>query len=382
MKYLWLSWRNLKRHPLRNALTVGAIAIALFCFALLRVFLAGLLNPAEAPATARRLWVRSKVSLAQPLPVGIESKLCGTPGIGVCGKVAWFGGQWKEPKYFFANFAVDAGKLDGLFTEHDFPAPALAEYRALKNAAIIGPDLLKPPYGWKVGETVTLTGTIYPMNAELKIVGVYEPKPGSDGKTLFFRMDYLADGYEGGDERTGTFGVIAAPGASPGEVGRAIDAQFANSPYETKSETEREFQLGFISMLGNIALIVNAVTSAVVIAMLFVAATTVAMSTRERIGEIAVLKTLGFTRGAILVMILVESMLLSLSGAALGLLLTRGGMGALGAAGGGFVPNLSLPLSVAGLTLGVGALMGLLAGGLPAWSASRLRIVDGLRVLN
>ena len=379
---LWLAWRNLRRHPLRNALTVGALAIALFCFAFLRAFLGGLLSPAEAPATARRLWIRSAVSLAQPLPVGIETRIAATPGVELEGKVAWFGGQWKDPKYFFANFAVDAQKLDKIFVEHDYPADALREYRSTKNGAIIGPGLTRDPYNWKVGDTITLTHTIYPADAELKIVGVYQPKAGSDAKVLFFHWDYLAQSYPGGDERTGTYCVITAPGKVPGDVARSIDAQFVNSPYETRSETEREFQLGFISMMGNIALIVNAVAGAVVFAMLLVAATTVAMATRERTAEIAVMKTLGFTRGAILLQVLSESLLLAFTGALLGLGLTLlAGIG-LGKASGGFLPPLHLSGAIVAATFTVALLMGLAAGGLPAWSASRLRIVEGLRVLN
>ena len=185
---LWLAWRNLRRHPLRNALTVGALAIALFCFAFLRAFLGGLLSPAEAPATARRLWVRSAVSLKQPLPVGIESRIGATPGVELEGKVAWFGGRWKDPKYFFANFAVDADKLDKIFVEHGYPADALRDYRALKNGAIIGPGLTRDPYNWKVGDAITLTHTIYPADAELKIVGVYQPKAGSDAKVRYVPM--------------------------------------------------------------------------------------------------------------------------------------------------------------------------------------------------
>ena len=382
MKFLHLSFRNLLRHKLRTLLTVGAIAVALFCFALLQTFLTGLLSPAQAPATARRIWVRSRVSLAQPLPTGIEQKIAATDGVETIGKVAWFGGFWKEPNNFFANFAVDADKLDKIWTEFDFPAPALAEYRALKNGAIIGPALTRAPFNWKVGDVITLTHTIYPADVELKIVGVYEPKAGSPPNTLFFRWDYLAKSYETGEERTGTYCVIAASAGAVGPLQRAIDEKFRNSPYETKSESEREFQLGFISMLGNIALMINAITLAVVIAMLLVAATTVAMSTRERTTEIAVLKTLGFTPGRVIFLIVCESVTTAMVGGLIALIVAPPVGLFVSKMSQGFIPGMHLAGTVAAATLGLALLMGVIAAGFPAWNAARLKIVDGLRILN
>ncbi len=384
MKYLWLCWRNLKRHPLRNALTVGALAIALFCFALLRSLLAAFYAPTAAPATARRLWIRSAVSLAQPLPVGIEPKLAGVEGIETLAKVSWFGGVYKnDPKLFFANFAVDAGKLEKIWTEYQFPPDALAGFKAKKTAALIGPGLLKEQYGMKVGDTITLTGTYYPVNPELQIVGVYGmAAKGVPDNTLFFHHDYFAD-LQPEFGRVGTFVVIATPTANPGDVGKRIDALTRNTPAETKSETEREFQRGFIEMMGNLALIINSIVSAILVAMLFVAATTVAMSARERVSEIAVLKTLGFSAGAILGLILTEALLLAFTAAFAGLGLAAFLMKELREHDtSGFFIGLEMRWPVMLMTIGAGALIGAIAGGLPAWSASRTKIVDGLRVLN
>lgn len=383
MKYLWLCWRNLKRHPLRNALTVGALAIALFCFALLRSLLAAFYAPTASPATARRLWIRSAVSLAQPLPVGIEAKIAGVEGVETLAKVSWFGGVYKnDPKLFFAQFAIDADKTEKIWTEYRFSPELLAAFKGKKTAAIVGSGLLKPQYGMRIGDTITLTGTYYPVNPELQVVGVYETPPGTPDNTLFFHHDYFAD-LQPEFGRVGTFVVISAPGRDPGAVGKAVDAIFRNTPSETKSETEREFQRGFIEMMGNLALIINSIVSAILIAMLFVAATTVAMSARERVSEIAVLKTLGFSPGAILGLILTEALLLAFSAALAGLALAAFLMKGLREHDtSGFFAGLSLSPLVIALTLGAGALIGLIAGGFPAWNASRTRIVDGLRILN
>ena len=376
MKYRHLILKNLFRKKVRTALTVGSFAVALFLFGLLTVLHTAFSQGIEV-AGADRLVVVNRVSIIQPLPHAYRDRLLRIDGVKHVTFANWFGGVYQDEKNFFPQFAIDRDGYRAMFPEFVVDDAHWRAFLADKEGAIVGRSLAER-FGWKIGDRIPVRGTIFPGTWEFNIRGVYRGQRVQDDVTQFwFRWDYL-------DERTPRRGLvgwytvrIASPDEAPA-VARAIDERFANSPFETKTDTERAFAASFVKQMGNIRLLMTTIGSVVFFTLLLVTGNTMAIAVRERIRELAVMKAIGFSDTFVLVMVLAETMLVSAIGGGVGLALAKL-LTVLGDPTGGFLPYFHLPSQsvVVGLALSLG--VGLVAGLVPALSAGRLRVVDALR---
>ena len=388
MKYLPYILKHLRRNWIRTTSTVLGVAVCIFLFVSLQAVLAGI-NASLESAGASRLWTRHKVSLVFSLPLSYKERIAAVPGVRSVANASWFNGIYQDPKNFFANFAVDMREYLAMYPEMQVPPDQMEALMADRRGCIIGRGLAEK-YGWKIGDTIPLESTIPPYRIgkpfEFTVRAIYDADlvkhPGTDLSSFFFHYSYL---YESTNRRVnaGTYVVEVDDPARAPEIGAAIDALFDNSDAQTKTETESAFVAGFISMAGNLSLLLNAIGLAVTFTILLVSANTMSMAVRERRTEIAVLKTLGFSGELVLSLVLVESLVLGIMGGALGLLLGAGlikilmnapMVGQLFLGGGG-----GLPSHVALLGMGVSILIGFLAGVVPASIAYRAGITDTLR---
>lgn len=377
MKFVPLIIRNLFRNKLRTALTLLLMAAIFFFVASLLSILANFEQASNAGEGFNRLGVQSAISLANSLPYSHEEKIRKVPGVMEIAKMQWVGAYYKTQKNFFANFAIDHEKMDKVWDDYKITPEQMAAFKADRRGTLVGPGLVKR-YGWKIGDKVPLTGTIFPFNPELTVRGVY--KHHIDDSSLFFHMDYF-DQSMGNPGEVGMFWIKVDSPASMPRIGDEIDAMFRNSNYPTETFTEKEFQQQFISMIGNIKLLFTAISVCAIFMVILLAAITMSMSARERVTEIAVLKAIGFKRGTILGLMLTEFVLLSILGGLLGVL------GAkilyrfvdMAAVTSGFLLNFGVDAETIGICLVVSILVGLLAGGLPAMRSANLHVVDGLR---
>ncbi len=377
MKYLGLVLANLGRHKTRSVLTILSVALALFLFASLRSVTTTLAATAQFGG-ARRLVTLNATGLVFPLPLAYGNRIKTLPGVTGLSWANWFGGKYGDGKRFFANFAVDAESYLAIYPEITMPADQKQAFLQDRTGAIIGKRLLSQ-FGWKLGQNVTLQGTIFQGDWTFTIRGVYTPTdPAIGDDVLIFHHDYF-------DERIGRAGIagwyiveIDDPSHGPA-IAKSIDDMFRNSSSATKTGTEREFQASFATMWGNVSFLMSTIGLAVVFAILLVTANAMMMSARERTGEIAVLKTVGFSDRLLFGLTMVEAGALAITGAVLGL---GGAMllyPAINFNGAGFLPGFKVATS----TLAVGAVIAIglmLASGLvPALRAARLPIVQALR---
>jgi putative ABC transport system permease protein len=328
-----------------------------------------------------RLVLIHKVSLIMPLPISYRERIQQTPGVELVSHQTWFGGVYQDPANFFANIAVEPETFLKIYPEFTLPPDQLAAWQADRQGAIVGRDLANR-FGWKIGDRVPLTATIWRGKQgdvwEFNVAGIYDGADGVDRTQLFFRYDYLDENRAGGQGLIGWYVVKISDPAKSAELSRTFDEMFANSPAETKTTTEKGFVEGFAKQIGDIGAIMIAISSTVLFMFGLVAASTMAQSVRERTSELAVLKTLGFSGGTILTLVLAESLFIVAAGGILGLglawLFVQGGDPT-----GGLLPIFILPardIAVGGLLI---VCIGLLAGTLPAMAAMRLRITDALR---
>jgi putative ABC transport system permease protein len=317
-----------------------------------------------------------------PLPVSYQDQLRATPGVELVSHNTWFGGVYQDPSNFFAQIAVDPEPFLQIYPEYELPPEHRAAWLADRQGAIVGVDLARR-FGWKVGDRIPIQATIWqPRDGgqvwEFNIVGMYDGAAGVDKTQLFFRYDYLDENRAQGEGLVGWYVVKIADPSQAQAMGATFDGMFANSPAETKTTTEKGFVEGFAKQVGDIGAIMIAILAAVLFTMMLVAANTMAQSVRERRGEVGVLKTLGFSNAAILMLVLGESVVISVIGGGLGLL-TAWAFVQQGDPTGGMLPIFTLPprdVAVgAGLILGLGVIAGLL----PALGAMRLGITDALR---
>jgi putative ABC transport system permease protein len=382
MSYSHLIWSNLKRKKLRTILTFLSIFVAFLLYGLLctikTAFTVGV-----TMAGADRLIVRHKVSLIMNLPVSYGPRMERIPGVDAVMHWTWFNGIYQnEPKNFFGTFPVNPEDFLGMYPEYKVPQEQKQAWFKDRTGALVGRSLAER-FKWKIGDQVQLNSPIWPRKGGeawvFQIDGIYEgAKKQTDTSGFFFHYDYFDEGRAYGEGLVGWYVVRVKDPAHATEVARAIDAEFANSPYETKAEPEGAFAQGFVQQMGNIGAILIAVLSAVFFTILLVAGNTMAQAVRERTQELGVLKAMGFTNGLVLSLVLLESFLLA----------AIGGLAGLGAAWlitsrGSPVPSL-LPvfyLPPEYILLGVGFVLalGALAGILPAVQAMRLRIADALR---
>jgi putative ABC transport system permease protein len=377
MKFLPLLMANLLRHKRRTFLTMSSVALALFLFASLRTVVTTLAATAQLGG-ADRLVTTNATGIVFALPISYAERLRALPGVTGISWANWFGGRYGDGKRFFANFAVDGKSYLDLYPEISVPADQKEAWLNDRQGAMIGKRLLDV-FGWKVGQNITLQGTIFPGDWTFTIRAVYTPlnKSISDD-ALMFHHGYF-------DERIGRAGIagwyvvrIDKP-EHAGQIAKAIDDLFRNSSDPTKTGTEQAFNASFATMWGNVSLLMNTIGMAVVFAILLVTANAMMMSTRERTGEVAVLKTIGFSDGRLFTLILLEAGLITLTGAAIGLGSAKLLYKATNFNAAGFLPgfDVSTPTLVFG---GLIALLLMLASGLvPAWRAARLPVVRALR---
>ena len=283
------------RNRRRSMLTIVSIAVSLCLLGvLMAMYRALFLSDEPSPAQALRMVVHHKVSLTVPLVSAFEARIRQIPGVKAVSAYQWFGGTYKEPKNFFARLAVEPDEFFKLKSELQLPDDQKQAFQHLRTAAIAGVTLANK-YGWKVGDRITIVGDIWPFTLELTLVGIYNDP--EDTETLFFNDEYIRQAMQGTgrEDLVGAFWVQADSAADVPVIAKAIDDQFANSPYPTKTESEKAFALSFISFLGNLRLFLAAICGAVTFTILLVSANTISMSVRERVREVGVLKTLGFT---------------------------------------------------------------------------------------
>jgi len=371
---------NLRRRLRRTILTVFGLATALFLFVTLRTFLHTLQTVGDVGSESR-LVVSNKLGIVFPLPLAYRARLSGTDGVAAVSYASWFGGIYQDPSNFFANYAVDAESYLPMYTEMVVSPEHRQAFIADRAGALVGVRLMER-FGWQVGQTVTLNGTIYPGEHRFNIRGVYEAgRKGFDQSSLIFHHRYLEElsRGQGGDGLTGWYVLtVSDPNRAP-EIARTIDAAYENSSAPTRSQTEKAFNLAFVGMYGNIGFFLNAIGMAVVFSILMVAANTMAMSARERFAEIAVLKTLGFTDGDVLKLVIAEALVITGLGLAVGL---GGAMIAFNLIEfdmGGFVPGLSVTPTIALTAAAITLVITVASGAVPAWQSARLRVIDALR---
>ena len=377
MKFWPMLLANLGRHKRRTFLTMASVALALFLFASLRTVITTLRAASEF-GSARRLVSTNASGLIFPLPVAYAQRLATVEGVEKVSWANWFGGQYGDGKRFFANFAVDGQSYLDIYPEMSVPADQKEAFLQDRSGALIGRRLIEL-FGWKVGQNVTLRGTIFPGDWTFTVRGVYTPTdPVINDDAMMFHWEYLDER----NERQGLAGwyivQIDRPENAP-RVSKAIDDLFRNSSAPTKTGTEQAFNASFATMWGNVGLLMNTIGMAVVFAILLVAANAMMMSARERTRELAVLKTIGFSDRRLFALTMLEAGLITVTGAVIGLGAAKVLYQATNFNAAGFLPGFA----VTGGTLAVGAVIALLlmlaSGIVPAVRAARLPVVAALR---
>ncbi len=388
LNYLPLITKNSFRNRRRSLLTIGSLMVSLCLLVLLMAMYQVLFYGGEqTPAQAVRLLMRHKVSLGHPMPLSHEGKIRQVPGVKAVSLQQWFGGTYRDardPRNFFARFGVRPADIFKIYPEYVIPAEQKEAFERERTACVAS-RALSDKFGWQPGERITLVGDFLPVTLELKLVGVFD-QPGVD-EVLFFNWDYMRESLIASgtrnplEESVSQFLVqTESPDDSP-RVAKAIDEMFNNSPFQTKTESEQAFILSFVSFLGNLKLFLLAIGGAVTFTILLVSANTLSMSVRERIREVGVLKTLGFTPGTILGVLLGEGVVIALAGGGLGCALAWGFCEML--------RNAEIPIPqfrvmnvtplIVTLSLLIAALIGLLSALIPAIGAARRSVVDSLR---
>jgi putative ABC transport system permease protein len=381
MKFLGLVFRNMTHSLRRTILTIASIFIALFLFTTLRTVITAF-NSAVDVADDTRLIVRRSTSLVFPLPLAYRDRIAGVDGVTGVSWANWFGGMYQEPQNFFAKFGVDVNTYFDMYPELQVPADQMAAFKADRAGTIVGSGLART-YGFKIGDTIPIVGDIYPYpdgnEWRFTVRGIYDSDQADvDKNTMYFNWDYLNQTM-GDPGIVGIYIVKLASASQGAAVSERIDAMFANSPYETKTETEAAFQASFVGMMGNIGFLISVIGAAIVFAIALVTFNTMMMAARERTKEIAVMKTVGFTDMAVLGLIVAEATIISLIGGAAGIGFATGLYAALKTNLGGFVPSFTVKPATILFGLGLSLAMGVLSGLIPAIQAARLPIARALR---
>lgn len=372
--------KNAFRNKRRSILTVLSITFSLLLLTLMMTIWHAFYLENGSSESAQRLVVRHKVSLTFALPGFYREKIRAIPGVAAVVPISWFGGIYKDnkPENFFAQFGTDPEEFFKVYRDFAMTAAEVASWQHDRQGVIVD-DTLAKKYGWKLGDRIVLKGTIYPVDLELYIRGIFSSSP--DNQSVYFNTKYLEESVGFFKGTAGTFGVLANSPSDVSKVAVAIDDTFHNSPQPTKSESEKAFGLEFVAMLGNVKAFILMICSAVVFTTLLVSANTIAMSIRERTREVAVLKTLGFTRQAVLALFVGESIAISLIGGLLGTALAYLAINAFkhSPQAGGFFANFAVTPMTIGLSMLVAVVVGLLSALVPSYHASQVNIVDGLR---
>jgi putative ABC transport system permease protein len=380
MKFRTLIFANLFRKKVRLLLTIGSFAVALFLFAFLAVVRDAFGRGADV-AGADRLVIINRTSIINPIPLAYRDKILRIPGVKVITHNNWFGGIYQDERNFFPQFVIDPENQRQVFPELLVAEDQWSAFLKDRQGAIAGARTAER-FHWKIGDRIPLKTTIWGGgNWEFNLVGIYHGKRPQDDETQFWmQWDYFQEHVP--DRIKGQVGWYVLRLNSPDDairVAKTIDEEFANSPNETKTETESAFAAGWVKQFGNIRFLIVSIGIVVFFTLLLVTGNTMAISVRERTSELAVYKAIGFSDRAVLFFVLSESIFIALVGGVLGLLLALGAVPVLGTALSGMLPNLVLAPSILLLGLGVTLLVGVASGLLPGLSAMRLRIVNALR---
>jgi putative ABC transport system permease protein len=378
MKFFGLIRANLFRKKIRFILTIGSFAVALFLFGVLAVVRVAFSGGIDI-AGADRLVVINRTSIIQPLPLAYADKIKRIPGVKEITYANWFGGVYQDEKNFFPQFAIDVDNQRRVYPEFDIPEEQWQNFVKDRQGAIAGAATAKR-FGWKVGDRIPIKGTFLAGVWEFNLDGIYHGTRQADDETQFWfqwkRLDEQVPAQY--KSHVGWYTVKLERPDDSLHISRAIDSEFANSPFETHTDTEKAFAAGWVKQFGNIQFLIMAIGVVVFFTLLLVTGNTMAIAVRERTGELAVLKAVGYSDRFVLLFVLFESLLIAVIGGALGLglakLFTLGGDPTRGLLPFFFLPGKAI-LAGLGVTLAVGAASGVI----PAIGAMRLRVVDALR---
>jgi putative ABC transport system permease protein len=380
MKYARLIFANLFRKKVRLILTIGSFAVALFLFAFLAVVKDAFGRGADV-AGADRLVTINRTSIINTIPLSYRDKILRIPGVKYVTHNNWFGGVYKDEKNFFPQFVIDPEYQRQVVPELIVPDDQWNSFVKDRQGAIAGAATAKR-FGWKIGDRIPIKTTLYGGGAwEFNLVGIYHGKRPQDDETQFwFQWDYFEEKLPAAMK--GQIGWYVLRVENPDDsvrVAKAIDAAFANSPFETKTQTESAFAASWVKQFGNISFLILTIGAVVFFTLLLVTGNTMAISVRERTSELAVFKAIGFSDRAVLFFVLTESLVIALIGGLLGLLLAIVAVPALAKALNGLLPSLVLAPSILALGLAVAIAVGLISGLLPGISAMQMRVVNALR---
>ncbi|QEO28020.1 ABC transporter permease [Xanthomonas translucens] len=380
MKYFSLIWAQLFRSKTRTLLTLLSVVAAFLLFGMLdsvRV----VFNSGGSVEGANRLIVASRLSIAQSLPVSLQSQIESVPGVKRVTYAMWFGGIYRDRKNFFPNFSVAPNFFD-VYSEYDVSPAQLKAFRETRTAAAVGAALAKK-HDWKIGDTIPLQATIFPRGGSndwpLTLTTIFKVKDARNAQAENqLMMNWNDESNDYIKNQVSWYTVQLGSTEQASRVAQAIDALSLNSDHETKSQTEATFSQAFAKQFADVGLIVTAIMAAVFFTLLLLTGNTMAQAVRERIPELAVLKTLGFRDGTVLTLVMVESVLLIVLGGLIGMGLEALIIPGVAAASGNMIPMRGVPVQTWGVALGLMVAIGVVVGLLPALRAQRLKIVDAL----
>ena len=384
---LKLIWRNLLRHKLRVLLTAGSLTVAFFLLCVLQALVVSL-DQGVKNASKKRLVVQSAVSLFVNLPISYQGKIETIEGVEETMKMTWFGGYYREPANMFAQFAVDADRMETIYSNVELIEGSWNEFKNTRMSCLVGKETANK-YGWSVGDRVPIVGMIYPRldgsEWQFDIAGIYDAgaEASIDDLTMYFHWDYLEEAMEAGAttgaDGIGVYSVLLSDGYSQAGVGAEIDSLFENGPQRVQSTPEGEFNAQFVSMVGNVPFFVGTIGMGVLIAILLATLNTMIMSGREQTRDVGILKALGFDGSAAFWLLLSQSLLLCGLGAGTGIFLALGIEGPLQAVLGSNFPGLQINREVLTPAIILAICVALFAGLAPALRARRLTVIEALR---
>lgn len=382
MKYLHLIWAALMRSKTRTLLTMLSVVTAFLLFGMLDAVRVAFNSSANVSGYDRMI-VTSRLSITQPLPVSLQSQIETVPGVAKASYAAWFGGIYRDPKNFFPNFAVGPGYMS-LYPEYSLPPEQLKAFEAERTGAVVGEALAKQ-HGWKIGDTIPLQATIFPTKGSndwtFKLVGIFkikDNKRSGEERVLMFNWKYFDEANDFSKDSVHWYVVDVADASQSDRIAKAIDALSENSDHETKTQTEQAFNQAFFKQIGDIGLIVTGIMAAVFFTLVLLTGNTMAQAVRERIPELAVLKTIGFSNRSVLWLVLAEAILLMVFGGLIGLGVAALMMPLISQASMGLIQLPRVPTETWLLGVGLMVAIGVVIGLLPALRAMRLNIVDAL----
>jgi putative ABC transport system permease protein len=384
MKYLPLLWAGLFRRKTRTVLTLLSVVVSFLLLGLLQAVTVAFESGADT-ADAKRLLTTARYSIIEPLPMSYLRRIEEVPGVVGAAFADWFGAKYQNESNAFPVFAVDPRRYLAMYPEFDIAPAHLEAFASTRTGAVAGRRLVDR-FGWRVGQKLPISSEIHPradgsMNWEFDLVGIIDAEdPAVRGNTdvVLINVAYFDEARMIGKGKTGWYIERIADPAQAKAIAAEIDRRFANSPDETKTQPEKEFAIGFAKQIGDVGALVSRILAAVFFTILLLTGNTMAQSIRERIPELAILKTLGFSDGTLTALVLAEALLLMLGGAAVGMAAAAAVLPAVNQSTGGRFPPLFVSAETWGLAAAVAAVVALIVGGPPALRARRLRIVDAL----